>query len=174
MKNKIINFAKSNILKKKVLFFIIILALVINAFNSYVLAKYSTEFIINTSAKIAKPIVKVEGEETKEITVLAPHASYLFSVKNYNEKEEINEVKMKYYIEIISDKIELLEISLYKEEKEILLTDNKTEEMELKIGEKQEDEYCLDVKFLGNVEEDLLENVKANLQIKIHSIQIEE
>lgn len=174
MKNKIINFAKNIIVKKIVSFIIIILAFFCNVFNSYVWSKYSTEFIINASAQIAKPIVKIEGEETKQITVLAPHASYLFSVKNYNELEEINEVKMKYYIEIISKEIELLEIHLYKGEQEILLTDYKTEQIELNIKEKQEDEYRLDVEFLGNIEEDLLENVQANLKIKIHSIQIEE
>lgn len=174
MKNKIINFAKNIIVKKILLFIIIILAFFCNVFNSYVWAKYSTQFIINASAQIAKPIVKIEGEETKEITVLAPHASYLFSVKNYNEQEKINEVKMKYYMEFISEKIQFLEIHLYKGEEEILLTDYKTEQIELNIGEKQEDEYCLDVKFLDNIEEELIENVKANLQIKIHSIQIEE
>ena len=165
---------KKIIIKKIVLFIIIIFAFSYNAFNSYVWAKYSTEYIINASTKIAKPIVKIEGEETKEITVFAPHASYLFSIKNYNELEEINEVKMKYYIQIVSEKIELLEIHLYKGEEEILLTDYKTGEMELEIGEKQEDEYCLDVKFIGNIEEDLLENVQANLEIKIHSMQVEE
>lgn len=160
--------------KKIVLLLIIVLAFFYNVFNSYVWAKYSMQYIINASAQIANPIVKIEGEETKQITILAPYASYVFSVKNYNELDEINEVKMRYYIEIISEKAEFLEIHLYKDEQEILLTDYKTEEIELIIGEKQEDEYLLEVKFLENIEETLLENLQANLEIKIHSIQMEE
>lgn len=173
MKRKITDVTKNLGKNKKILFIIIILAIFLNIFNSYVLAKYSSGFIINAVAQIAKPIVKIEGEETKQITVFSPEESYLFSVKNYNELEEINEASMIYYIEIISEKIEMLEIHLYKGEEEIVLTNYKTQDIELKIGEKQEDKYCLYVKVLEDIEENLLEDVKANIEIKIHSIQKE-
>lgn len=116
----------------------------------------------------------MQGEETREITILSPKTSYSFSVKNYNEQEEINEVAMNYYIEIISEKLELLEVHLYKGEEEIKLTDYKTEQMNLKINEKQEDNYYLEVKMLEDIEETLLENIQASLEIKIHSIQVNE
>lgn len=174
MKGKIIKFKKNNKGRKKIILSIIILGIICTACTTFVFAKYSTEVLINASAKIAKPIIKMQGEETREITILSPKTSYSFSVKNYNEQEEINEVAMRYYIEIISEKFEFLEVHLYKGEEEIKLTDYKTEQMDLKINEKQEDNYYLEVKMLENIEETLLENIQASLEIKIHSIQVNE
>lgn len=173
MKGKIIKFRKNNKGRKKLILSIIILGIICTACTTFVFAKYSTQVLLNASAKIAKPIIKMQGEETREITILSPKTSYSFSVKNYNESEEINEVAMRYYIEIISEKLELLEVHLYKGE-EIKLIDNKTEKMDLKIGEKQEDNYYLEVKMVDDVEETLLENIQAKLEIKIHSIQVNE
>lgn len=174
MKGKIIKFRKNNRGRKKLILSIIILGIICTACTTFAFAKYSTQVIINASAKIAKPIIKMKGEETREITILSPKTSYSFSVKNYNEAEEINEVAMRYYIEIISEKLEILEVNLYKGEEEIKLIDNKTEQMDLKIGEKQEDNYYLEVEMVDDIEETLLENIQMNLEIKIHSIQVNE
>ncbi len=167
MKAKIINFKQKGKNKKLTLYFLIFLIILINLCTTYTLAKYSSQLIGNASTKIAKPIVEVEGENEKEITVFSPKASYNFCVKNYNNVGEFNEIDMKYNIEIISKSLENLELHLFKGEEEIKLTDYKTEEMTLRKGEEQTDKYHLDITFPEGLEEDM----QAQLEIKVNSIQ---
>lgn len=167
MKNKIIKYPVKTRKKKKIVFLIVVLALTYNICIPYAFAKYSSQVVGSANIKIATPIMELQGEETKEITVLNPNISYNFSVKNYNEAEEINEVDMCYYIEIVSKNRKNMEFNLYKGEEKIELIDYKTEKMDLVKGKKQIDEYYLEAKFLG----EQVQDIYSQVEIKVYSVQ---
>ena len=75
---------------------------IISNYKNLFVADFSTreEKIIKVFANIAKPVLEIEKQESFKITNENSKASYLFEVRNYNEKE-ISEVEMEYYIEII-------------------------------------------------------------------------
>ena len=103
------------------------------------------------------------------LTALAPKASYTFEVRNFKE-EELNEVEMEYYIEIVSHTDEAINFKLFRGEEQISLNNNKTEKIKLTKEEKQTHSYCLEItydKTKGEIGKDINENV----EVKIHSIQ---
>lgn len=165
-------FKKINILKNKTIITILIgsiISILLGVLVGNSMAKYQEEKIIKVFANIAKPIVEVEKQETFKITNINPEASYVFEVRNYNEKE-ISEVEMEYYIEILSNTNEEIEFNLYKEEKEIALTNNKTETIYLTKENKDTHLYRLDIKY--NKEKDTSKgDISKDIEIKIHAIQ---
>ena len=102
------------------------------------------------------------------LTALAPKASYVFEVRNYKE-ENLNEVDMEYYIEIISNTDEAINYELYKGNQQIALKDNKTEKIKLTKDEKQIHSYRLEITY--DKTQGILEDINENVEIKIHSIQ---
>lgn len=132
-------------------------------------SKYQSKIIGQAFANIAKPVLEVRREQSLLLTALAPKASYVFEVRNYKE-EELNQVEMEYYVEIISNTDEAINFALYRGEENIPLKNNKTEKIKLTKDEKQTHSYRLDItydKTKGTIGKDISENV----EIKIHSIQ---
>lgn len=147
------------------LLFIILLGLLIGISFS----KYQSEIVGNLSTNIAKPVLQITREQSLLLTALEPRASYVFEVKNYQENQ-INEVEMEYYIEIISHTDEAIKFDLYKENEKITLKDNKTKKINLVNNKMQTDSYRLEITYdsaKGTQGKDINENV----EIKIHSIQ---
>lgn len=140
-------------------------------FTGYSLGKGFTNTKINTKTQIAKPILVVENNPSIDITALKNTGNYDFKIKNYNEKEEINQIMLKYYIEIISKYNETITFKIYKDGKEIPLENNKTQEILLANNTKEEQNYKLEINYdknKSNSKEDIIQDV----QIKIHSEQI--
>ena len=78
---------------------------------------------------------------------------------------------MQYNIEIISQVEEAISFKLYKNEQEILLENNKTNNIKLQKENIQEDSYRLEIiynKAQNKSEKDIIQNV----QIKVHSEQL--
>ena len=61
-----------------------------------------TNVKVNTTTQIAKPIMIVENNPTIDITTIKNTGYYDFKVKNYNEENQVNQIELKYWIEIIS------------------------------------------------------------------------
>lgn len=155
--------------KKVILFLLLLLVILFGILVGASLAKYQSKIEGEAFAKIAKPVLEVRREQSLLLTALAPKASYVFEVRNYKE-DELNQVEMEYYIEIISKTDEAINFSLYQGEKQIELKENKTEKIKLTKEEKQTHSYRLEItydKAKGEVGKDINENV----EIKIHSIQ---
>lgn len=133
------------------------------------MAKYQEEKIINVFASIAKPILEIEKQETFKITNTNYKDSYLFEVRNYNEKE-INEIEMEYYIEIISDANDILSFNLYKNQEKLELINNKTKKIDLNKENKDIHMYRLDIEY-DKEKDNSKENISKDLEIKIHAIQ---
>ena len=127
--------------------------------------------IIKNNAQIAKPILEVEKNSEIIINENNKTGEYNFKVKNYNESEEISQVNLKYYIEILDNNIdESVKYELYKEEEKIDLNENKTNEFILKQGEKNEQEYKLKIEY--NSDKNNIGDIVKEIQIKVHSEQL--
>ena len=83
---------------KNIEIIILLLLLILIGLIGITFAKYQANIKGKGIAQIANPVFEVRKEESLLITALAPKASYVFEVRNYDE-EDINEVDMEYYID---------------------------------------------------------------------------
>lgn len=169
-------------LKNKKRNFIILLFLLIfilgsiGVLNTFSVYKFTNA--INVGGSIAKPIFVIEKDDTivkENVSEYNLTADYNFVVKNYND-ENINEVVLKYNIIIESDNDEIeTTYKLYDittEETEIFLdSENRSEDLEIGISEKEERRYKLSV--IANTSTNLNNN-DLNVKIKIDVIQEED
>lgn len=155
--------------KKVILLLLLLLVILLGILVGASFAKYQSKIETNAFAKIAKPILEVRREQSLLLTALAPKASYVFEVRNYKE-DELNQVEMEYYIEIVSHTDEAINFCLYQGEEQIPLKENKTEKIKLTKEEKQTHAYRLEITYdrtKGKIKKDINENV----EVKIHSVQ---
>ena len=122
---------------------------------------------INVNSGVAIPIIKLEGEQKLIINNNQGNKVYNLAVKNYDENEQITQVELEYYIEIISKKNDDINFKIYKEEKELNINNNKTEKFLLTKENKQRDNYKIEILLNKKISEDILQNV----EIKVYSEQ---
>ena len=147
--------------------FIIILLL----FCGYSMAKVVEQFIIKAQAHIAEPILLIENNPSVDITAINNTGIYTFKVKNYNEQNKITETDLKYYIEILSNTDNSINIELYQNENNIKLHNNKTDYIQISKDKKEEREYKIKItydKSKSNTINDILEKI----QVKVHTEQV--
>lgn len=125
---------------------------------------------VETNLKIAEPILVVENNPVIEINGKKQKEYYNFKVKNQNETGEITQVDLNYNIEILSKTQEKITYKLYKENQEIPLNNNKTENMKLGKGILQEDNYKLEIIYDKNKKSSVTDIIQ-DVQIKVHSEQ---
>lgn len=145
--------------------FIILLGILVGISFS----KYQEKIMGKGMADIAKPVLEVRREQSLMITAMQPKAVYQFEVRNYQE-DELNEIEMEYYIEIISLADESIQFALYQGEKQIPLQSNKTERIKLTKEEKEIHSYRLEITY-DKTKGVKKEDINSNVEIKIHSIQ---
>ena len=113
---------------KKEIIKIIVVAFVLTIILSTIsLGKYFNKTKINVNSGVAIPIIKLEGEQKLIINNNQENKVYNLAVKNYDENEQITQVELEYYIEIISKKNDDINFKIYKEKKELNINNNKTE-----------------------------------------------
>ena len=122
-------FSLKNIKEKRreITLIAIILMVIVLFFTGFSFGKGLTNTDIEVSSKIAEPILIVENNPPVTITTTNNTAFYDFKVKNYDEAGKITDVSLKYTIEILSE-IEGMEFKIYKNEQEVLLENQRTEE----------------------------------------------
>lgn len=153
---------------KKEIIKIILVAFVLTIILSTIsLGKYFNKTKINVNSGVAIPIIKLEGEQKLIINNNQENKVYNLAVKNYDENEQITQVELEYYIEIISKKNDDINFKIYKEEKELNINNNKTEKFLLTKENKQRDNYKIEILLNKKISEDILQNVK----IKVYSEQ---
>ena len=153
---------------KKEIIKIIVVAFVLTIILSTIsLGKYFNKTKINVNSGVAIPIIKLEGEQKLIINNNQENKVYNLAVKNYDENEQITQVELEYYIEIISKKNEDINFKIYKEEKELNINNNKTEKFLLTKENKQQDNYKIEILLNKKISEDILQNV----EIKVYSEQ---
>lgn len=164
-------FSNKAINKKYILLFLLFIILIIFLFSKNSLGKQMSNTKINTNSEIAKPILIVENNPAIDITNKNNKGYYDFKIKNYNELGEINEIELRYNIEILNEENKVIKFKLYKGEEELLLEKNKTKDMIIKKNEKQEENYKLEITYDKNLVSSL-EDIIQNVQIKVHSEQL--
>ena len=153
---------------KKEIIKIIVVAFVLTIILSTIsLGKYFNKTKINVNSGVAIPIIKLEGVQKLIINNNQENKVYNLAVKNYDENEQITQVELEYYIEIISKKNDDINFKIYKEEKELNINNNKTEKFLLTKENKQQDNYKIEILLNKKISEDILQNV----EIKVYSEQ---
>lgn len=153
---------------KKEIIKIILVAFVLTIILSTIsLGKYFNRTKINVNSGVAIPIIKLEGEQKLIINNNQENKVYNLAVKNYDKNEQITQVELEYYIEIISKKNDDINFKIYKEEKELNINNNKTEKFLLTKENKQRDNYKIEILLNKKISEDILQNV----EIKVYSEQ---
>ena len=142
---------------KKEIIKIIVVAFVLTIILSTIsLGKYFNKTKINVNSGVAIPIIKLEGEQKLIINNNQENKVYNLAVKNYDENEQITQVELEYYIEIISKKNDDINFKIYKEEKELNINNNKTEKFLLTKENKQRDNYKIEILLNKKISEDIL------------------
>ena len=143
---------------KKEIIKIIVVAFVLTIILSTIsLGKYFNKTKINVNSGVAIPIIKLEGEQKLIINNNQENKVYNLAVKNYDENEQITQVELEYYIEIISKKNDDINFKIYKEEKELNINNNKTEKFLLTKENKQQDNYKIEILLNKKISEDILQ-----------------
>ncbi len=160
--------------KKQIIIFMVIMITIILFFSGFSMGKGINRKDINGKTEVAKPILQVENGSSIEINNTNKIGTYEFKVKNYNEQEEITQVDLEYYIEILNNLENTgITLKLFKNDQEIETKENKTEKFRISKNEKVEDNYKLEITYDENKNINM-ENIVEQLQIKVHSEQMQE
>lgn len=125
---------------------------------------------INAKGEIAEPIVVVENNPKISLTATQKEGTYNFFVKNYDDSGKITQVDMKYNIEILGKLDDAISVKIFKDNTEIQMNNNKSEDFLLGKDNKQKDEYKVEIKY-EKEKSTSLEEILQDLQIKVHSEQ---
>lgn len=137
----------------------------------YSMAKTIEEVIIKSNAQIAEPILTIENNPSIDITAAKNTGIYTFRVKNYNTQNKLTEVDLKYYIEILSNEDNSINIELYQNENKINLKEHKTEYIEISKDKKEEREYKIKITYDKNKAVNLAD-IMQKIQVKVHTEQV--
>lgn len=149
---------------KKEIIKIIVVAFVLTIILSTIsLGKYFNKTKINVNSGVAIPIIKLEGEQKLIINNTQENKVYNLAVKNYDENEQITQIELEYYIEIISPKNDNINLKIYKEKKELNINNNKTEKFLLTKENKQQDNYKIEILLNKKMSENILQNIEIKV-----------
>lgn len=156
--------------KNKFLKILIITPAIILLLTHIVYAKYFSIDRASAEISIAKPVFIVDSKESTKISEINNIGYYEFSIKNYDEKDNISHVGFIYTIEIIANANDAIQFELYKGEDIVELINMTTAELYINGNEKVEQKYKLKVIYDNskNIDgKEILEEVK----VKVHSEQ---
>lgn len=150
---------------------LITIMIILLLFSGYTMAKTVEEIIIRSNAQIAEPIFIIENNPSVDITAINNVGYYKFKIKNYNEESKITETDLKYYIEILSNLDNSINIELYQNENKINFDNNKTEYMKISKDKKEEIEYKFVITYDKNKSTNITD-IMEKIQVKVHTEQI--
>ena len=155
--------------KKQIIIISTLIIILLLFFSGFSIGKAYSNTQINGISEVAMPILEVENGKTLKIDNQNKEGTYDFKIKNYDENGKINQVDMDYYIEILPINNKAISFELYKENKKVEITDNKTNKFTLEKGAKKEDNYK--IKIIYDEDKNTTENILEEVQIKVHSEQ---
>lgn len=158
---------KSKTLTVLLVMFIIILLLLCG----YSMAKSIEEFIIKGSAEIAEPILFVENNPSIDITAFNNTGIYAFKIKNYNERNQVTQTDLKYYIEILSNIDDSINIELYQNDDKIDLNNNRSEYINISKDKKEERDYRIKITYDKN-KSNTINDIMQKIQVRVHTEQV--
>lgn len=149
-------------INKKVLIVIIVILL-----SNKSMANYISINKFNKRVNIAKPIINFENDEILLINKNSKENYYYFSITNFNGNN-INEIKVKYNLELQLKNYDCLKIKLYKNGELMQLNNNMLFNNEMKIT-KQKDNYIIQITYdesLNIYKEDIKQTIKIIVYIE--------
>lgn len=149
---------------------LVIIIVILLMFCGYSMAKIIGEVIIRGQAQIAEPILVIENNPSIDITETKKYGEYCFKVKNYNEENKLSETDLKYYIEILSNLDNSINIELYQNENRINLIDNKTEYIKISKDKKEERNYKIKITYDKN-KTNTINDIMEKIQVRVHTEQ---
>ncbi len=158
---------KSKLVTAALIIFIIILLL----FCGYSMAKSIEDFVIKGKAEIAEPILIVENNPSIDITASNNYGVYNFKIKNYNEQNQVTQTDLKYYIEILSNTDDSINIELYQNDNKVNLNENRTEFIQISKNQKEEREYKIKITYDKN-KSNTISDIMEKIQVKVHTEQV--
>ena len=169
------NFKKEKMMyrskKREILIIGILLIIGITFFSGVSIGKAIYNTNIKNNTQIAKPILEVDKGSEIIITEDNRKGEYTFIVKNYNDVDQISQVDLTYYIEILeNDLVPSIQYELYKDNQKIELKENRTEEMKFHRDLKEKQKYTLKVTY--DESKNTIEDIMQDIQIKVHSEQV--
>lgn len=161
-------------MKNKKKFIILIIALCLILFLLCILtnstySKFFGKILGESKTEIAEPVFVLENTDKKIVDNSNQEVDYYFKVKNYNSSS-INEVNLKYMLEITPIQDKLITLTLYKDNQKVTLNEQKTSYIEIGHTTKQEHQYRLNVKYNKNNQENSYD-INSNVFIKASAIQ---
>lgn len=145
---------------------IIIIFIILLLFNKS-MANYISVNKFTKKTEIAKPIVNLEKDNVLFINKNSNENYYYFSITNFNG-DNINEIKLKYNLELQYKEHDSIEIKLYKNNELVKLDNNKLYNNEIS-NIKQKDDYIVEIKYDESVNlynEDIKEYVKIIINVE--------
>ena len=160
--------------KKEITMVFVIAIILIFFFSGFSMGKGFSRKDVNGNTEIAKPILQVENGTNLEINNINNKGIYEFVVRNFNLNGEKSDVDIEYYIELLNViQNDAIKIRYLKNEEEIKINGNRTENFYLNKNEKQEDKFKIEITYEKdkNIK---MEDILETLEIKVHSEQKQE
>ena len=133
------------------------------------IGKSITEYVLQSKAEIATPILEVSSNPKINITAVNNIGEYKFKVTNFKE-DKISDVNLRYYIEIKANVDDSVKFLLYKNDQEINLQNLCSEYVTIEKGKKQEDNYTLKIIYDKDKSSNVYD-ILERIQVKLHSEQ---
>ena len=140
-------------------------------FSGCSMGKQLSSTNIETTSKIAEPIIMIETNPLIEVNGKNEKEYYHFKIKNCRENGEVTQLDLAYNLEILFQKVEAVSFKLYKEDQEIELKNNKTPNIRLENGIIQEDDYQLEIIY-DKTKNISMDPIIQDVQIKVHAEQV--
>lgn len=148
----------------------IIIMLILILIGGYSLAKTTEEIILKNQTQIAEPILTIENSKEEEINEMKNSALYKFKVKNYNAEDKITDIDLKYYIELLYNNNDAINVEIYQNNENIELENNKTKYITIEKGDKKENIYEIRIEYDKDKVTEIADIIEK-IQIKIHAEQ---
>lgn len=133
------------------------------------IGKSITEYVLQSKAEIAIPILEVSSNPKINITAVNNIGEYKFKVTNFKENK-ISDVNLRYYIEIKANVDDSVRFLLYRNNQEMNLQNLCSEYVTTEKGKKQEDNYILKIIYDKNKSSNVYDIIEK-IQVKVHSEQ---
>ena len=133
------------------------------------IGKSITEYVLQSKAEIATPILEVSSNPKINITAVNNIGEYKFKVTNFKE-DKISDVNLRYYIELKANVDDSVKFLLYKNDQEINLQNLCSEYITIEKGKKQEDNYTLKIIYDKDKSSNVYD-ILERIQVKVHSEQ---
>lgn len=157
--------------KREISLIVISIMILILFFSGYSMGKAYSNTDIQANAQIAEPILVVENNPPIEVNGKKQKEYYNFKVKNYKENGEVTQIDLNYNIEILTKTEESILFKLYRDDEEIPLINNKTDNIKMEKSTAQEHNYRLEIQY-DKTKNTSIDDIIQDVQVKVHSEQV--